>query len=76
MGLITLSEVKPGLKLGSDVQTLRGNVLIQKGKSFLPKDMEVLRAFMIQQVDIEQERTVLNSTGTQRCICVRRKFCQ
>ncbi|KAA2292254.1 HD-GYP domain-containing protein, partial [Clostridioides difficile] len=46
MGLITLSEVKPGLKLGSDVQTLRGNVLLQKGKVILPKDMEVLRAFM------------------------------
>lgn len=55
MGLITLSEVKPGLKLGNDVQTLRGNVLFQKGKVILPKDVEVLRAFMIHQVDIEQE---------------------
>ncbi|EAQ6392995.1 HD-GYP domain-containing protein, partial [Salmonella enterica] len=53
MGLITLSEVKPGLKLGNDVQTLRGNVLFQKGKVILPKDVEVLRAFMIHQVDIE-----------------------
>ncbi|WP_017691401.1 HD-GYP domain-containing protein [Paenibacillus sp. PAMC 26794] len=65
MGLITLSKVKPGLKLGSDVQTLRGNVLLQKGKVILPKDMEVLRAFMIQQVDIEQERMASSSTGTK-----------
>lgn len=65
MGLITLSEVKPGLKLGSDVQTSRGNVLLQKGKIILPKDMEVLRAFLIHQVDIEQERTGNNSGGSK-----------
>ncbi|HBU83566.1 MAG TPA: HD-GYP domain-containing protein [Paenibacillus sp.] len=65
MGLITLSEVKPGLKLGNDVQTLRGNVLFQKGKVILPKDVEVLRAFMIHQVDIEQERTGTSSTGSK-----------
>ena len=65
MGLITLSEVKPGLKLGSDVQTLRGNVLLQKGKIILPKDMEVLRAFMIHQVDIEQERTGTGSGASK-----------
>jgi HD-GYP domain-containing protein (c-di-GMP phosphodiesterase class II) len=47
------------------VQTLRGNVLLQKGKVILPKDMEVLRAFMIQQVDIEQERMVSSSSGTK-----------
>ncbi|HER2209509.1 TPA: hypothetical protein VJT00_001861, partial [Streptococcus pyogenes] len=65
MGLITLSEVKPGLKLGNDVQTLRGNVLFQKGKVILPKDVEVLRAFMIHQVDIEQERTGTSSSGSK-----------
>lgn len=65
MGLVTLSEVKPGLKLGSDVQTLRGNVLLHKGKIILPKDMEVLRAFMIHQVDIEQERTAVGSISSK-----------
>ena len=65
MGLITLSEVKPGLKLGNDVHTVRGNVLFQKGKVILPKDVEVLRAFMIHQIDIEQERVGTNGAGTK-----------
>ncbi|WP_337033619.1 HD-GYP domain-containing protein [Paenibacillus illinoisensis] len=65
MGLITLSEVKPGLKLGNDVHTVRGNVLFQKGKVILPKDVEVLRAFMIHQIDIEQERLGTNGAGTK-----------
>lgn len=66
MGLITLSEVKPGLKLGSDVQTLRGNVLLQKGKIILPKDVEVLRAFMIHQIDIEQEKVVAGGGSSSK----------
>jgi HD-GYP domain-containing protein (c-di-GMP phosphodiesterase class II) len=65
MGLITLSEVKPGLKLGNDVHTVRGNVLFQKGKVILPKDVEVLRAFMIHQIDIEQDRVGTNGAGTK-----------
>ncbi|MBY0216874.1 HD-GYP domain-containing protein [Paenibacillus illinoisensis] len=65
MGLITLSEVKPGLKLGNDVHTVRGNVLFQKGKVILPKDVEVLRAFMIHQIDIEQERVGTNGAGAK-----------
>ncbi|MBB6024761.1 HD-GYP domain-containing protein (c-di-GMP phosphodiesterase class II) [Paenibacillus sp. JGP012] len=66
MGLIALSEVKPGLKLGSDVQTLRGNVLLQKGKIILPKDVEVLRAFMIHQIDIEQEKVAAGSSSSSK----------
>ncbi|PYE48710.1 HD-GYP domain-containing protein [Paenibacillus barcinonensis] len=66
MGLITLSEVKPGLKLGSDVQTLRGNVLLQKGKVILPKDVEVLRAFMIHQIDIEQDKVGAGSNSSSK----------
>ncbi|WP_440115033.1 HD-GYP domain-containing protein [Paenibacillus sp. QZ-Y1] len=65
MGLIALSEVKPGLKLGNDVHTIRGNVLFQKGKVILPKDVEVLRAFMIHQVVIEQERAGTSSAGSK-----------
>ena len=65
MALVTLSEVKPGLKLGSDVETLRGNVLLQKGKIILPKDIEVLKAFMIGHIDVEQERTAAGSTNTK-----------
>lgn len=61
MGLITVSEAKPGFKLGSDVLTTRGNVLLQKGKVILPKDIEVLKAFMIHKVEIEQAKTGANA---------------
>ncbi|WP_145045149.1 HD-GYP domain-containing protein [Paenibacillus xylanexedens] len=65
MGLITLSEVRPGLKLGNDVHTSRGNVLLQKGKVILPKDIEVLKAFLVHQVDIDQERVGASNTGSR-----------
>lgn len=58
---ISVAEVKPGSKIIKDVVTPLGGVLFPKGKIILPRDVEILQAFLIQQVEIEgnQERLYL-----------------
>lgn len=53
--MITLSiaELKPGMKTINHVHTSLGGLLLQKGKVLLPRDLDILRAFMIQAVDID-----------------------
>lgn len=53
MTIRSVSELQPGVKLTKDVHTPLGGVLLQKGKVLLPRDLEVLKAFLVQQVDIE-----------------------
>lgn len=53
MPSITVGEVKPGSKIVQDVITPLGGVLFAKGKIILPRDIEILQAFLIQQVEIE-----------------------
>ncbi|MFF2017726.1 HD-GYP domain-containing protein [Paenibacillus sp. NPDC058177] len=53
MPYITVGEVKPGSKIIQDVVTPLGGTLFPKGKVLLPRDMEILQAFLIQQVEIE-----------------------
>lgn len=53
MPSISVTEVKPGSKIIKDVVTPLGGVLFAKGKIILPRDVEILQAFLIQQVDIE-----------------------
>ncbi|MDT3425211.1 HD-GYP domain-containing protein (c-di-GMP phosphodiesterase class II) [Paenibacillus forsythiae] len=53
MTSISVAEVKPGSKVSKDVITPLGGVLFVKGTILLPRDMEILEAFLIQQVDIE-----------------------
>jgi HD-GYP domain-containing protein (c-di-GMP phosphodiesterase class II) len=50
---IAVGEVKPGSKIIKDVVTPLGGTLFPKGKVLLPRDMEILQAFLIQQVEIE-----------------------
>jgi HD-GYP domain-containing protein (c-di-GMP phosphodiesterase class II) len=50
---ISVAEVKPGSKIIKDVVTPLGGVLFPKGKIILPRDVEILQAFLIQQVEIE-----------------------
>ncbi|NUU63123.1 HD-GYP domain-containing protein [Paenibacillus agri] len=53
MPYIAVGEVKPGSKIIQDVVTPLGGTLFPKGKVLLPRDMEILQAFLIQQVEIE-----------------------
>ncbi|MDU4697344.1 MULTISPECIES: HD-GYP domain-containing protein [Paenibacillus] len=50
---ISIADVKPGVKLVSHVYSPLGGLLLQKGKVLLPRDLDILRAFMIRQVDVE-----------------------
>ncbi|QCT00738.1 metal dependent phosphohydrolase [Paenibacillus algicola] len=53
MTIKSVSDLKAGVKLTQDVHTPLGGLLMQKGKILLPRDLDVLKAFMVQQVDIE-----------------------
>ncbi|MRN53841.1 HD-GYP domain-containing protein [Paenibacillus monticola] len=50
---IMVGEVKPGSKILKDVITPLGGTLFTKGKVLLPRDLDILQAFLIQQVEIE-----------------------
>ncbi|SEU07956.1 HD-GYP domain-containing protein [Paenibacillus sp. NFR01] len=53
MPYVAVSEIKPGSKIIKDVVTPLGGTLFTKGKVILPRDLEILQAFLIQQVEIE-----------------------
>lgn len=54
MNNIPVTELKPGLKIVSNVYSPLGGLLLQKGKVLLPRDLDILRAFMISSVEIEE----------------------
>lgn len=53
MTIRSVRELKSGVKLIKDVHTPLGGLLLQKGKVLLPRDLDVLKAFMVQEVDID-----------------------
>ncbi|MBT2293323.1 HD domain-containing protein [Paenibacillus albidus] len=53
MPSIAVGELKPGSKIIKDVITPLGGTLFSKGKVILPRDLEILQAFLVQQVEIE-----------------------
>jgi HD-GYP domain-containing protein (c-di-GMP phosphodiesterase class II) len=53
MGNVAVSELKPGLRIATPVHTSLGGTLMSKGKVLLPRDLDILQAFMIEEVDIE-----------------------
>ncbi|WP_138494299.1 HD-GYP domain-containing protein [Paenibacillus pinistramenti] len=53
MGYVAVRDLKPGLKIANPVHTMLGGMLMPKGKVLLPRDLDILQAFMIQEVDIE-----------------------
>lgn len=53
MGTVGVSQVKLGDKIGEDVLTPLGNVLLQKGKIVTPKELEIMQAFLVANVNIE-----------------------
>lgn len=50
---ISVGEVKVGSKVIKDVITPLGGTLFSKGKILLPRDLDILQAFLIQQIEIE-----------------------
>lgn len=50
---VPVIELKPGYKTASHVHTPLGGVLLQKGKVLLPRDLDILKAFMIHEVEID-----------------------
>ncbi|MWV46152.1 HD domain-containing protein [Paenibacillus sp. HJL G12] len=53
MASISILELKPGIKLLKDVHTPLGGLLLQKGTVLLPRDLDILRAFMVQYVEVD-----------------------
>ncbi|WP_238654557.1 HD-GYP domain-containing protein [Paenibacillus piscarius] len=50
---ISVGEIQAGAKIIKDVITPLGGVLFSKGKIILPRDIEILQAFLIGQVEVE-----------------------
>lgn len=55
MTTVPVSELKAGLRLQSDVFTEMGSLLLPKGRILLPRDLEILQAFLIRQVEVGAE---------------------
>lgn len=64
MALMSIIDLKPGAKLVKDVQTPLGGLLLPKGKVILPRDLDVLRAFLIQTVEIDSNQTRSNNSSS------------
>lgn len=58
---VPVIELKPGYKVASHVHTPLGGVLLQKGKVLLPRDLDILKAFMVQEVEIESSSDSSNT---------------
>lgn len=52
MPIIPTSQVQSGDRLGTDVQTALGSVLLQQGQTLSERDLEILQAFLIPQVNV------------------------
>jgi HD-GYP domain-containing protein (c-di-GMP phosphodiesterase class II) len=54
MPIIPTIQVLNGDRLGTDVQTALGSVLLQQGRTLSERDLEILQAFLIPNVDIRR----------------------
>lgn len=63
MGTVTLSQLKPGDKLAEDVLTPLGSVLFHKGRVIQPRELEILEAFLVRQVDISDPPNVMKKAA-------------
>ena len=50
---VSVTELEAGKKIAANVYTDKGNLLFQKGRVLLPRDLEILHAFMIDQVELQ-----------------------
>lgn len=67
---VPVSELEAGKKIVANVITSRGNLLFQKGRVLFPRDLEILRAFMIEEVEIqdtaeEREKAASKPSGKE-----------
>ncbi|RIX47038.1 HD-GYP domain-containing protein [Paenibacillus nanensis] len=56
MSVVAVSKVKLGDKIIEDVLTPLGSVLMHKGKILTPKDIDILQAFLVAEVTIENQQ--------------------
>ncbi|MFC5703167.1 HD-GYP domain-containing protein [Cohnella faecalis] len=54
MPIIPTSQVQAGDRLGSDVQTALGSILLQKGRALSERDLEILQAYLIASVEVSR----------------------
>lgn len=52
MPIVPVMQTQVGDQLESDVQTALGSVLMEKGRTLSERDLEILRAFLIPEVEI------------------------
>ena len=64
MPSIHLSQVKLGDKITQDVQTPLGGILFHKGKVVTIREVEILNAFLIPNVQIEARQGAVEQVGT------------
>lgn len=65
MAVFPVSDLKIGMKIIDDVHTSLGARLMPKGRVLLPRDLEILRAFMIQQVTVEDIHNISTKETVQ-----------
>lgn len=51
MTAILIDDITPGVRITHDVFTTHGNLLFPKGKIVMPKDIDILRAFLIEEIN-------------------------
>ncbi|WP_018754091.1 HD-GYP domain-containing protein [Paenibacillus sanguinis] len=51
--VISIMDVQPGVKLTSHVYSPLGGLLLQKGKVLDLRDVELIRAFLVTQIEVE-----------------------
>jgi HD-GYP domain-containing protein (c-di-GMP phosphodiesterase class II) len=62
VAVISVANLKYGEKLSEPVNTRLGNMLFHKGKVVSERDIEILKAFLIQTVSIESKGTAEDQT--------------
>jgi HD-GYP domain-containing protein (c-di-GMP phosphodiesterase class II) len=56
--IVTVNQLTLGAKLAEDVHTMLGGLLFPKGSVIHQKEVEILKAFMIDQVNVEEHDRV------------------
>ncbi|NIK71491.1 HD-GYP domain-containing protein [Paenibacillus sp. BK720] len=62
MATVALSQVKLGDKISEDVLTPLGGVLLQKGRIVTPRELDIMQAFMVPKIQIEQPANQADKT--------------
>lgn len=63
MGNMSVLSLKPGVKLLKDVYTPMGSLLFNKDKVLMPRDLDILAAFLVENVEVDE--TGIGATSTR-----------